>query len=300
MARELFHDIAPEAAIADIAAAIPESCKKHFIIIGSLAAGYHFFKNQSGMAVRTKDADCLLAPQEVAVEQAHEVANVLLKHGWVPYFTHGMTFGDDATPADRLPVIRLRPHDHHPWFIELITSTSGEKPKEYVPVSTDRGRMALAAFPFIGVTSFEPIGAFGIRVAQPSMMALSNLLNHRTLTSHKMTEPIGDRILLRCSKDLGRVLAMGYLQLKQQQDITWGGDWVRALTHLFPEKARDYGLSCGEGFKALLASPHHMSEAHHSCVHGLLTRHHVDERTLLAVGERLVADVFDPLATLLA
>ena len=36
-------DLSPDAVMAQIAAALPDDCRQNVIIVGSLAAGYHFF-----------------------------------------------------------------------------------------------------------------------------------------------------------------------------------------------------------------------------------------------------------------
>lgn len=296
MADDLFNDVSPAAVIADIAAAIPAACRHHIIIIGSLAAGYSFFRDHGGLDVRTKDADCLLAPQDVAVEQAHDVTDALLQHGWIPYFTQGRTFGNRTTSPQDLAVIRLRPRVGHPWFIELLTSTVDNRPKEFLPVDTRNGRLSIAAFPYLGLTAFEPQPAFGIRVARPPMMALANLLNHPGLTAQTMSDPLGQRTLRRCSKDLGRVLALAYLQIKQHGEIdSWLDDWAKAMRDLYPEQAARHARDCGTGLVALMASEEHMDEATHSCTHGLLTRQPVSQGALEAAGQRLVMDVIEPL-----
>jgi hypothetical protein len=55
--------IAPSVVLEQVARALPDDFRENVIIIGSLAAAYHFFANDRKLQVRTKDVDCLLAPR---------------------------------------------------------------------------------------------------------------------------------------------------------------------------------------------------------------------------------------------
>ena len=57
----------PDSIMRQIAEAMPEKCRGDIIIIGSLAAGYHFFGDDPEAAVTTKDVDCMLSPNVRAV-----------------------------------------------------------------------------------------------------------------------------------------------------------------------------------------------------------------------------------------
>lgn len=58
--------VSPQQVLSQVAAAVPESCRQYIVIIGSLAAGYHFFGNDTSRVVNTKDVDCVLEPYHVA------------------------------------------------------------------------------------------------------------------------------------------------------------------------------------------------------------------------------------------
>ena len=63
--------------------AVPKEFHRNIIVVGSVAAGYHFFHNEPGKRfVRTKDIDCLLAPRKEAVHSAEVVTKELLGRGW--------------------------------------------------------------------------------------------------------------------------------------------------------------------------------------------------------------------------
>ena len=281
MPDDLFHDISPSRVLREIAAALPAQCREHVIIIGSLAAGHHYYGDEPGMQVRTKDADCLLAPRSIAVAQAREVTNDLLAHGWFRVLNEGLVPGTATTPPGRLPVIRLRPHPDHPWFIELLTSTNDEDGREFLPVETADGYYSLASFPYLSLTAYVASDFAGIKVAKPSMLALVNLLNHQVLTEATMSAPMGGRQLLRCSKDLGRVLAIAFLQLRRDPNEgvePWTDEWIDGLRACHPLSASRLAQGAGNGLRALLESRDHLGEAHHSCIHGLHTAHELPER----------------------
>lgn len=294
-----FHDISPVEVLRQIASAVPAACKPYIVVIGSLAAGYPYFGDREDMQVRTKDADCLLAPRSVAVEQAQVVANLLIAAGWEPV-TNDRAPGTVATAANQLPVIRLRsPHDRR-WFIELLTSTNNTDARGYEAVETVNGHYCLASFPYLALASHDATEFQGIRVAKPSALALVNLLNHPGLTTETMSAQIGERTLYRCAKDLGRVLAITYLQLQQDRDRgidTWIGEWTRALQTCYATHASELAQRTGSGLQALLGDRVYLDHALHSCVHGLLHSFpKVTTDLLTAAGERLLADVIRPVA----
>ena len=78
MLKELSH----QTILALIGNAIPQELQSNMIIIGSLAAAYSFFDEQSGEGVRTKDVDCMLSPGAKAVPVATDVTQKLLDNAW--------------------------------------------------------------------------------------------------------------------------------------------------------------------------------------------------------------------------
>jgi uncharacterized protein YjlB len=68
--------ISPSKVLAEVAAAVPKACLENIVVIGSLAAGYHFFKDDPTKAVRTKEVDCVLAPFQTAVSAGQSTAAI--------------------------------------------------------------------------------------------------------------------------------------------------------------------------------------------------------------------------------
>ena len=74
--------LTPDAVMTQIAASLPEDCRPNVIIIGSLAAGYHFFSGDGQRSIRTKDVDCMFSPHAKAVAAAGLVTERLLEADW--------------------------------------------------------------------------------------------------------------------------------------------------------------------------------------------------------------------------
>jgi hypothetical protein len=74
--------LTPGAVMAQIAGALPEDCRPNVIIIGRLAAGYHFFSGDRQRSIRTKDVDCMFSPHAKAVAAAGQVTERLLEAEW--------------------------------------------------------------------------------------------------------------------------------------------------------------------------------------------------------------------------
>lgn len=101
--------LSPNDVLTQLAHAMPEACRSQVIIIGSLAAGWHFADTLSDRGVRTKDIDCMFSPHAKAVAAAHDVTEQLLDADWRLRPGRWGTPGTPETPTDQLPLVRLLP-----------------------------------------------------------------------------------------------------------------------------------------------------------------------------------------------
>lgn len=301
------NQIRPQEVLKQVAEAVPQDCRENIVVIGSLAAAYAYFNDDERMAVRTKNIDCLLKPFEVAREKGQEITRKLLDAKWHPRrIGNHHTPGTADTPVEELPAIRLYPPDIDPekdnaWFIELHSETEStkDKGKSWYRMILDEGHFGLPAFRFLSVAVYQPkeIENLGIYYARPEMMVLANLLEHPEIKPDKMSTKFENREIKRSNKDLGRVLAIGYLAeesgLKDFRD--WSIDWTFALQACFPGEWKTLSINIGNGLRALLQSAEDMNEAHHSCVYGLLASYPVKEEDLRIVGERILGDAIERL-----
>jgi hypothetical protein len=142
MAENELKAISPAEVLGEIAAAVPAGCRNKLIIIGSLAVGYHYADQLNGMAVRTKDADCLLSPRVAAVDAGIQIAQQLMDADWKykPTTKHPQP-GSESTPDDDLPAVRLTPPGKSEWFIELLTvpADSHERGQARMACSSHKG-----------------------------------------------------------------------------------------------------------------------------------------------------------------
>lgn len=298
-------EVSPKAVLSQVAKAVPEACRENIVVIGSLAAGYHFFKDDPDKAVRTKDVDCVLAPLHAAVGAGQSIARQLLDAGW-EHRREGdhQKPGNADTPVDELPAVRLFPPGVDPesesaWFIELLTvpGTSEIQGRTWtrLPLGSDE-HYGLPTFRFISVTAYDALPAeeLGIRYARPEMMALANLLEHPEIKPDLMSGLIADRSIKRSNKDLGRVLAIA--TLADLDDYRpWATSWQQALQTCFPNEWQQLALRVGNGLRALLDSPTDLEEAHHTCLNGLLASDFPTINALEAAGQRVLGDAVETL-----
>lgn len=296
--------ISPSTVFAEVSAAVPYACRDHIVVIGSLAAGYHFFGNDPSKAVRTKDVDCVLCPFHAAVNAGQSITRQLLDEGWQRR-TEGdhQQLGDETTPVNELPAVRLYPPGVDPdseeaWFIELLTvpESPEDQGQKWTRLPLAEGHFGLPTFRFLSITAFDPLpaGDLGIRYARPEMMALANLLEHPEIKPERMKALFAGRAIKRSNKDLGRVLAIA--TLADLDDYRpWANSWKKALETCFPDEWQTLALRAGAGLRALLASPTDLEEAHHTCLNGLLASQPPTQDALIAAGERLLVDAVETL-----
>lgn len=297
--------VTPDAVMAQIAAALPVDCRQDVIVIGSLAAGYHFFAGDGQRSIRTKDVDCMFSPHARAVAAAGEVTERLLAAAWQPR-TEGEWGkpGDSDTPDDRLPMIRLKPPGAEggtTWFLELLGAPehgSGQ-PKAFHRVQTSIGHFAICSFNFLALAEWKPILIqHGLHIARPEMMALANLLHHPSIGP----ELIAGTTEKRSNKDLGRVLALAWLTAERDRREgtdeldAWADRMADALRDRLPDRARNLALGAGTGLRELMASDGDRDEALAICNRGLLASMEVGRDAFAAIGRRVIQQVLEPLA----
>ncbi len=293
--------VSPAAVLRQIADAISADCRGNIIIIGSLAAGYHFFADNAALMVRTKDADCLLSPRVRAIPAAVAVTERLFQEKW--QFRPDEKWsapGSASTPNDQLPAVRLNPPGIPDWFIELLTvpKSPTDLEKRWVRIKTSFGHFGLCSFGFLSLANFRPISTpLGIAIARPELMALANLLEHPEIRAETMSGLIAAREIKRSNKDLGRVLAIARLSLGLNEDalLDWPATWQGAIRARFPKNWKTLARRTGAGLRQLLNSPNDLDEARHTCENGLLASSPPTAEQLRLVGLRLLQDAIEPL-----
>jgi hypothetical protein len=297
--------LTPDAVIAQVAAALPQDCRSNVIIIGSLAAGYHFFSGDAKRSIRTKDVDCMFSPHAKAVAAALEVTTRLLEADWTPRKEGDWSEpGNEHTPDDKLPIIRLKPpatEGGTDWFLELLGAPdekSGQT-KTFYRVPTRMGHFAICSYNYLALTEWNPVETkYGVRVARPEMMALSNMLHHPKIGP----ELIKGTTTKRSNKDLGRVLALAWLTAQQdrrsgtEEFDSWAARMADALRTRFPDHASQLAQSAGDGLRELMGSKADRDEALSICNRGLLASMEVSREAFEAIGLRYLQQVVEPLS----
>jgi len=294
----------PAVALQEIADAVPTACRKHVIIIGSLAAGYYYRDQLKGMAVRTKDADCLLSPRVAALKAGIAIAEELRDAGWEFKKTKGHKVpGTEDTPDAELPAVRLSPPGKIEWFIELLTvpESPGDRGPRWTRLKTKYGDFVLPSFRFLSLANLDPVATeMGISIARPEMMALANLLEHPEIKTDTMSGGFADRMdIKRSNKDLGRVLAIARLAMGRDEDAlqSWPALWKTALQDRFPDEWRVLAGRAGQGLRVLLANEQEqdLEQALYTCANGLLASKKPTLTQLRITGGRLLQDAIKPL-----
>ena len=283
-----------------VAAALPADCRANVIIVGSLAAGFHFFGDDGAATMSTKDVDCMISPNLMALRHGKAVAESLLRAQWQPREDDKWGKpGDAATPDDQLPLVRLHPPGNTEWYLELLAAPppGATQAKTHERLIIERGHFTLCSFRFLSLTEVDPIKTeFGIAMARPEMMALANLLHHSAIGP----ERIGNTDWKRSNKDLGRVLALAWLATAHEEDavLAWSAQWQAALQKCFPTEWRQLGSSVGAGLRELLAQPPDLDQATTICNLGLLAGRDISAQMLRATSLRLLQDAIEPLETI--
>jgi hypothetical protein len=300
----------PEAVVAEIAAALPDSARPHVILVGSLAAAYYFREDRPSDGIRTKDVDALFSPHAKAVASAKEVTEQLLDHDWTLRQAPDGKFNQPgrAEDADRdLPLVRLLPpgvaQDPDHWFLEFMSAPDRYQPgrpaKDMRRVTTKQGHFGLCSFGFLGLAEWQPMETrFGVKIARPEMMALANLLHHPFVREDR----IGESEDKRSNKDLGRVIALALLAFMRQERLgneelfDWPDQMARALRARFGDAAPGLAVRAGDGIQALLRNRTDLVQALAITERSLLAGLAVDLDGFLATARRLESWVLEPLA----
>ncbi len=287
-------DVSPARVIGEIADAIPADCREHMIIIGSLAAGYHFFGNDSNLYVRTKDADSVLRPRSAAVRSGREIAERLISGGWKQR-TDG-DFGKPgsaSTPDGLLPAVRLHPPGSTEWFVEFLTLPDVREPagRQFLRLELSTGHFGLPSFEYLTLSTFEPaLTPFGVYCARVEMMALANMLEHPRIGP----DLIKNTTTKRSNKDLGRVLAIARLS-NESSVADWPEAWVSGLRSCYPDRWRDLSRAAGAGIRELVDSRGDLLQAVETCNNGLLSSRQVTLEELELTARRFLQDAVAPL-----
>jgi hypothetical protein len=293
--------VSPRAVFKQISDALPAKVREYVIVVGSLAAGFHFFGGRHAMGVRTKDADCLLSPRLTALAAGKALARELVGAGWTYHPVEGFPApGKKTTPTGELPVLRLDPPGQPGWFLEVLGAhrRRDARNRSFARMETPAGHFALASFQFLALAERDPLDTdLGVRIARPEAMALANLLAHPRIGTELMSQPMQGRDIKRSNKDLGRVLAIADLAGDPAVQ-GWAKIWWSDLRACFSAKARALARRAGTGLRELLDSPEDLDEATHTCQWGLLAERRRSAGALRAVGRRLIQDAVEPLAAL--
>jgi hypothetical protein len=287
-------ELDPKKLLRRLAGEIPKSMHRHVLVVGSLAAAWHYRTALRHRAVNTKDADLVVHPAG-DVASCRRIAERLLHLGWTR--TDLCHARPAATPTDELRAIRLHPPDSKDYFVELlgVPGRAQRKTLAWVPVRLADGWYGIGCLRYMALPASDRTrSAEGIDVASPASMALANLLSHPTLGTQRMSAPLGGRTLLRSAKDLGRVLGLAVLE-GVEGTRRWAKDWERLLRKVFPTAWKPLARRAGDGIRALLKSALTLEEARITLDVGLLSGMRVDEDGLRAAGERLLADALEPL-----
>ncbi len=294
--------VLPGKVLAEIAEAIPGDCRGNVIIIGSLAVGYRYLRLKTGMAVRTKDADCLVSPRVTAVDKGEAIIDRLVHAGWTFKASEEWPEpGTPDTPVGGLPAVRLCPPGNTDWFLELLVAPASpdEREKKWTRVKTKLGDLGLCSFGFLSLAEYKPSETdLGISIAWAEMMALANLLEHPVIGDETMSKGFaGRREVKRSNKDLGRVVAIARFAAAEDEDalLEWSEIWLEALRARFPSEWKDMAGVAGSGFEELLASRNDMEKAWFTCTAGLLADVQPTLEEFRVTARRVLAYAIEPL-----
>ncbi len=277
-----------------LAMELPSRLRAHVVVVGSLAAAYHFREKLTGGAVNTKDADMMIHPAGDA-GSCRRLATRLLADGWRR--KDNCRPSPSPRPANGLAAIRLYPPEHEDYFVELLgVPRAGQRHKRvWFPIRLRDGWYGLPQFRFLRLGIHGRRRATeGIEYASPAMLALSNLLAHKKVGPETMSMLYRGRQIRRAAKDLGRVVSLAFLAGRAETE-EWHEEWLRAVRVCFPARWRPLALGAGAGLRELLSDDVVMQEAWLTLEEGLLSGLNVTLGDLRDVGARLQVDAIEPM-----
>jgi hypothetical protein len=297
----------PKQVLQELARGIPGEYHSTLFLVGSLAVAYHFRTELAGFTINTKDADLVVTVTPEDTSRCSELAEGLLARGWTRREVDPERSPQPSpTPHEKLPVIRLYPPTSSGFFIEFLGVPARDtvEPKNWLPlrvngaIAQDSGWYGLPLFRYMGLCAEGLLPTeTPIRRARPSTMALSLLLPHTEIGTHRMTSPMGSRKILRSAKDLGRAVAIA--RLSGREDVeSWPGFWKAVLRNRFPKTHRDVAADTGKGLRALLGDAAALEESHYSATYqGFLVQDAVTVDGFRGDAERLLVDAIEPFET---
>ncbi len=274
---------------ARLAAELPEGLHPHVLVVGSVAAAYAFADKLAGGEVTTKDADVIVQPAG-DVDTCQRIAERLFEAGWEP--TDKCTPSPSAAPVNELRAVRLWPKESRAYFVELLGLPQADQmdPKVWVPIRVRDGWYGVPCFRYMGLAAHAArTSGVGLRYADPAMMALANLLAHPALDPTL----IAGTEIRRSAKDLGRVLALAWLEGRDGTE-RWPALWKGGLDLCFPQSGIALAAQVAIGLRALLEDPAALDEAILTMRTGLLAGVHLTHEVLRTTAARLELDVFGP------
>lgn len=277
----------------------PEQREK-VIIVGSLAAAYSLGREHG---VYTKDVDTMIVPHAAAVVTGEEVANQLMGGKWT--LRPDARWGQPATadvPANQRPLVRLHPPATDQWFIELMAAPDqSQVPKlerDFYPIATQHGHFSLVSFGYLALVQHDAVvSEFGVRVATPAMMAMSNLLHHPQVRLDLINGEDYGRPIKRSNKDLGRVVSLAIMGSTPEIE-SWAPRWWDALQATYPDLAPELAARAGTGFCQMLTSVEDVDQALHTCNVGLLAGMGISHEAFKRYAEFVLEGAIEPLEAL--
>ena len=201
----------------------------------------------------------MFSPHAKAVAAAGHVTERLLETAWqLRKEGDWAEPGNEHTPDDKLPMIRLKPpgaRGGNDWFLELLGAPdeNSEQGKTFHRVQT----------------STELI---------------------KGTTTKRSNKDLG-RVLA-----LAWLTAEQDRRNGTQEIDLWAGQMANALRERFPGRARQLAQGAGSGLRELMASDGDRDEAPSICNKGLLASMEVGRDAFEAMGRRVIQHVVEPLA----